>query len=78
MTTGERDFGRLPKEVIAEAGYRSVELWAWVRNVALVYYKFNEGTEYVAFEIRVQVGSDSEMKEEIRRKLAVIMKNRSH
>ncbi len=78
MTTGERDFGRLPKEVIAEAGYRSVELWAWVRNVALVYYQFNEGTEKMAFEIHVQVGPDSDMKEEIRRKLAVQMKNRIH
>ena len=76
-----RDWRRLGKEVIAEAGYPSVELWAAFcpnKIGAVVFFQFNEGTEHMAFEIRVQVGSDSDMKEEIRRKLAAQMKNRAH
>lgn len=82
MTIAARDWGRLAKEVIAEEGYSSVTLWCEPfcpqESGAVVCFQFNEGTEHMAFEIRVQVGSDSDMKEEIRRKLAAQMKNRVH
>ncbi len=82
MTIVARDWGRLAKEVIAEEGYSSVTLWCEpfcpTKLGAVVCFKFNEGTEKNAFEILIQIAPDSDMKEEIRRKLADQMKNRIH